>query len=267
MTAATRAIEFVTLDGVERSTTSMLIDGLPVQIVLPLTSPIDISARLRSLDELRVRAFMISGMLVNDAGRSDQWNETIDVLSSSALTDQDVATAAEDLTSELDAIAGAVVPRPAYAFTLSGRRTTIRLRIENVSDESLKVLVRMASTKLTFPKGDQTVTLEPKNITDVAVPVVARSNGSFTVTLDVLTPGGAPLGDTLFLKARVNSLTGLAQLLTGGGLLVLIAWWVRHLRATRRRRRHTAMLANHPVAQHRDPSATGPESSANVADS
>jgi hypothetical protein len=268
LVSPTGAANFVTLETVERSTTSMLVDGLPVQIVLPLTSVINLSDRLASLDKLNARALTVAGMLVNDAGRAGRWNDTIGVLSSSALSGADVAAASAQLSSELNAITASISPRPAYAFTLSGRRTTIRIRIENTSDEPLKVLVRMTATKLTFPKGDQVVTIEPKTITDVAVPVVARTNGSFPVTLDVLSPdGGTPIANTLFLKARVSALTGLAQLLTGGGLLILLAWWARHLRKTRRGRRTAETMHHHPATNVRDELSGHGESSANVADS
>lgn len=268
MTAPTGSVDFVTLDTVERSTTAMLLDGLPVQISLPLVPAVSLSDRLASLDKLNARAFTISGMLVNDAGRPARWGSTISVLSSSALTDAQVSAAAASLTAELDSITNAVSPRPAFAFTLSGRRTTVRIRIENTNDEPYKILVRMSSAKLTFPKGDQVVVVEPKSITDVAVQVVARSNGSFPVSLDVLTPdGGTPISNTLFLKARVSALTGLSQLLTGGGLLILLAWWVRHVRLTRRGRQEAEIKPRHPAMKPTDVRTTEDESSANLADS
>ncbi len=268
MVAPTGAVDFITFDALERSTTTMLVDGLPVQIVLAATPPIDLSTRLVTLAALRTRASTVADMLVTDRGRPARWNETIDVLTSTALTETEVTTTATALTAELDAIVGAVTPRPAYAFTLSGRRTTIRVRLENTSSEPLRALVRMSSTKLTFPKGDQTVELEPKGVTDVAVPVVARSNGSFPVSLDVLTPDGTtPLGTTQFLKARVSALTGLAQLITGGLLLILLAWWLRHVRTTRRKQQHRQTMLFHPAGR---PDGAGDEqleSSANLADS
>ena len=273
LVAPTGAANFVTFDSLERSTTTMLLDGLPVQIVLESTPAVDISARLGTLDALRLRSSTVAGMLVNDDGRMSRWTATIDVLTSSALTDVEVNTTAFSLTSEFNAITGAVSPRPAYAFTLSGRRTTVRIRLENTSKEPLRALVRMSSTKLTFPKGDQVVELEPNGVTDVAVPVIARSNGSFPVSLDVLTPDGAsPLADTQFLKARVSALTGLAQLLTGGLFLVLIAWWVRHMRGSTRKRRHRETMRYHPATHpeeatsHELSRAEDPPTSANVSD-
>jgi len=268
MTAATGATQFVTLNGVERNTTTLLVDGLPVEIALPTTTPLDIAARLESLDQLNAHAFMVSGMLVNTRDRPARWQATIAVLASSALTDEAVANATTTLNNELASIAGAVSPRPIYAFTLSGRRTTIRLRIENISDEPLRVMVRLTANKLTFPQGDQVVTIEAKSITDVAVPVVARTNGSFPVSLDVLSPdGGLALINTLYLKARVSALTGVAQLLTGGGLLMLLAWWWRNVRRGRRSKHNAAGRSNHPVVRPNGGLASNEPSSTNISHS
>ena len=268
MAGATGATQFVTLNGVERNTTTLLVDGLPVEIVLPTITPLDIAARLESLDQLNAHAFMVSGMLVNTRDRPARWQATIAVLASSALTDEAVANATTTLNNELASITGAVSPRPIYAFTLSGRRTTIRLRIENISDEPLRVMVRLTANKLTFPKGDQVVTIEAKSITDVAVPVVARTNGSFPVSLDVLSPdGGLALINTLYLKARVSALTGVAQLLTGGGLLMLLAWWGRNVRRGRRSKHNAVGRANHPVVRPNGGLASNEPSSTNISHS
>ena len=268
MADATGATQFVTLNGVERNTTTLLVDGLPVEIVLPTITPVDIAARLESLDQLNAHAFMVSGMLVNTRDRPTRWQATIAVLASSALTDEAVANATTTLNNELASITGAVSPRPIYAFTLSGRRTTIRLRIENISDEPLRVMVRLTANKLTFPKGDQVVTIEAKSITDVAVPVVARTNGSFPVSLDVLSPdGGLALINTLYLKARVSALTGVAQLLTGGGLLMLLAWWGRNVRRGRRSKHNAVGRANHPVVRPNGGLASNEPSSTNISHS
>ncbi|CAB4697120.1 MAG: hypothetical protein F2659_05235 [Actinobacteria bacterium] len=268
MADATGATQFVTLNGVERNTTTLLVDGLPVEIVLPTITPVDIAARLESLDQLNAHAFMVSGMLVNTRDRPTRWQATIAVLASSALTDEAVANATTTLNNELASITGAVSPRPIYAFTLSGRRTTIRLRIENISDEPLRVMVRLTANKLTFPKGDQVVTIEAKSITDVAVPVVARTNGSFPVSLDVLSPdGGLALINTLYLKARVSALTGVAQLLTGGGLLMLLAWWGRNVRRGRRSKHSAAGRSNHPVVRPNGGLASNEPSSTNISHS
>ena len=49
------------------------------------------------------------------------------------------------------------------------------------------------------------------------------------------------------LTASVNALTGLGNLVTGAFLLLVLTWWVRHVRLTRRSRAAAAASARHPV--------------------
>ena len=64
----------------------------------------------------------------------------------------------------------------------------------------------------------------------------------------MLTPvGSLPVQDPLVLTARVNALSGLGQLVTGGALLVLISWWYGHFRRRRRIRRALIGEVDNPV--------------------
>ena len=64
----------------------------------------------------------------------------------------------------------------------------LRLNLRNNGDEPLQVVVRPSSPKLTFPAGDQLVTLAPDGVTEVVIPVEARSNGTSSLEIAVLTP-------------------------------------------------------------------------------
>ena len=68
----------------------------------------------------------------------------------------------------------------------------------------------------------------------VVVPVEARANGTSAVEVELLTPLGEVLGEPVRLTSRVNALTGLGQVLTGGLILVLLTWWFTHWRSRRR---------------------------------
>ena len=102
------------------------------------------------------------------------------------------------------------------------------------STKPLNVVLRLSSPRLEFPDGDTTVTLLPNEVTVVNVPVVARSNGTSPVTVEVLTPSQDPLTEPVTLTSRVNALTGLAQVLTFALFLILLTWWFSHWRARRR---------------------------------
>ena len=74
-------------------------------------------------------------------------------------------------------------------------------------------------------------------MTEVVIPVEARSNGTSSLEVAVLTPVfGQEIGDPVVLTARVNALTGLGQVVTGGAILVLLSWWYGHFRRRRRAR-------------------------------
>ena len=126
-----------------------------------------------------------------------------------------------------------VAPEP-FTFTLTGREGDIDIRVGNELDEPLNVIVRLNSPRLEFPEGDVAVTLAPNDVTVVNVPVVARSNGTSPVTVEVLTPSGDPLTEPVTLTSRVNALTGLGQVLTAALFLMLLTWWFSHWRARRR---------------------------------
>jgi len=79
------------------------------------------------------------------------------------------------------------------------------------------------------------------------VAVKARSNGTFPLTVEVLTPSGdtavAPMTE---LTVQATTLSGFGVALTVGALLVLATWWVRHIRRGRRQRGVETGARHHP---------------------
>ncbi len=187
-------------------------------------------------------------MLPTTDARLAEWTRQIDELPTSALTDAQATLIIADLQKQFLAIRDSVGVPTGYSFTLTGRRTSVRVKLHNSSDTPLTVLVRMTSSNLLFPGGDQTVTLSPQAFFDVEIPIEVRRNGRFTVMLEVFTPtGGIHIAAPVPLKARVTAISGLGNLVTGALLLVVITWWARHVRQKRRRRAAQKASLNHPV--------------------
>lgn len=229
--------------------------GAPLAVSLPDQVGTDISGRVTLATALQNEADDVATMLPADADGPAEWSRLSDRLVTEAMTDDQAAALAVKLRSELSAIRGSVELPDAFSFTLTGRRSTVRIKLNNTSDQPLMVQVRLQSSKLLFPGGPQTVTLEPGQVTEVKIAIEARTNGKIPVTLEVYTPNGRTrLGFPVPLSARVSAISGLGNLVTGALALVLLTWWVRHVRNNRRARAAAEAAGRHPVGAPRSES-------------
>jgi hypothetical protein len=203
-------------------------------LTLPPTAGVDLVARIQSIDAARLDIASAGSMLAPDDPRLADWTATLDGLVSTGITNAEASAVVTGLLDETAALRHAIVLPSPFAFTLTGRSDEITLRLGNTGPDALTVAVRLQSSKLTFPDNDRVVTLRPNDSTDIQIPVRARSNGTSAVVVTVLTPLGEPIGEPVTLKSRVNALTGLGQVLTGGFVLMLAAWWFSNWRSRRR---------------------------------
>lgn len=224
-------------------------DGAPVAVQLATTVDHGLGRRTAVVDGLTFDIDTTSTMLPSGSARVADWNRLLDLLATEALDDDQVAAIADGLTTELAGFRDAVQLPAGFSFTLTGRGSEVPIKLGNDSTVPLTVVVRLSSTKLRFPAGSQTVTLEPGQFTEVRVPIEARANGTFPVTLEVLTPDGArALAPPVGLTATVNAISGLGNLITGALALVLLSWWLRNARRQRRQRAASAAARRHPLS-------------------
>ncbi len=240
----TRPLSFV-----PGSTDVMQLFDEPLTLSLPTTAGPDLGPRVGLLESTRVRAASTASMLPDDDARPAAWDAELAVLISTGFTDGEVEARTTALEAEFADLRADVVPPEPFTFVLTGGTSEIRLRITNQGVTPLRIAISATSDKLEFPDGTIEQTLDPLSITEVIVPVVVRSNGTFPVTVQFATPAGEPLADPVPLTGRANFITGLGQLLTGAAVLVLVSWWFSHLRARRRDRLERAerrARAGHP---------------------
>ena len=230
----TPTIRFSAASALTGVTDVLLDDGEPVTIQLPEVAGPSLEARIELLDRVGVQLASAASMLPDDDPRTDVWSERLDTLFSTGYSDAEADATAAEIVAEADTLKQAVqLPEP-FTFTLTGRSGTIQVGIRNMLDEPLDVVVSFDSNKVTFPQGDQRLTLRPLGETSVIVPVEAEANGTSSISLVVSTPAGEALGEPVTLTARVTALTGLGQVLTGSLVLVLLTWWFTHWRGRRR---------------------------------
>jgi uncharacterized membrane protein len=238
LAASAPDVELAQLSALPGATDTMVVDGRPVRVTLPEVAGTDLGDRLRRITLTRLSADSAGSMMVDDAP-ADAWRSELDTLLSTGLDDATVDAALERISEQTNEVRQSVSGPAPFTFTLTGRRSVLRLNIRNDATEPRVVVVRARSPKLTFPDGDKEVVLEPSGNTEVEMPVVARSNGTSSVEVELLTPVlGQTVDGPVVLTARVNALTGLGQVITGGAVLVLVSWWFGHFRRRRRERLH-----------------------------
>ncbi len=129
---------------------------------------------------------------------------------------------------------------------LTARQGTIPLTVVNDNPFTVHVSVELSSEKLEFadaPGTDRSrrrfddVVLGPNQSSVLAVAVRARTSAAFALRAVLRAPDGSlELGRSRF-TVIATAVSGLGIVLSVGAGLVLLLWWARHWRSTRRSRR------------------------------
>jgi len=213
----------------------MRVAGDITRVELPAVAGPDLSERLERIELARVAAESAASMLPTLTER-DRWQRELDTLTSTEVSAQDVDATLARVASEVEAVLASVEAPEPFEFTLTGRQSPLRINVRNLAGEARTVLIRPSSAKLEFPGGEQLVTLQP-GVNEVVIPVEARSNGTASVGIELVTPVfNRPLAAPTVLTARINALTGLGPMVTGVAVLLLGSWWYSHYRRRRRQR-------------------------------
>ena len=234
---ASGQVSFVTVADALAASRVALADGRPVNIGLPADEDPSPSNLSDVMDRAEARIAGFVSMLPDGDERPTMWRRVLDVIPDQNLSDEQREGYFAVVVEETQRLADSVAAPIPTVFTLGGRDSSIRLSLRNDSDTELRIRVRLTSSKLRIPEGEQVVAIPAGTVASVEVPVQARTNGRFPVTLQLLTPDGdISLAPPTVFTARVNALAGLGQLVTGVALLLLATWWIAHFRRENRRR-------------------------------
>ena len=233
---ANSAITFVPLGDLLSTMTHEVKDGSRLTLDLAQDADVpSISQQLFTQTQERVDAY--TSMLAPGDAQVTQWKELLSVMPARTLSSTQRQSYVDAIWLQTFLLGEAISTPTSTTFTLGGRESSLRISLRNDNDYDVRVRVRLTSSKLAFNAAEQVVLLPAGMTTSIEVPVVAKSNGSFPVSLQLFSPSGdVAVGRSITLTARVNALAGLGQLVTGLALLLLIIWWVFHLRRASRRK-------------------------------
>jgi len=125
------------------------------------------------------------------------------------------------------------------SITLTARKGEIPVTFQNRTGFPAKVVVRVQSDKLAFPKGTtQTVDLIRRNTTQ-RFAVESRTSGAFPMRITLESPDGNLVIGRTRLTVRSTAASGVSLVVSLGAATFLAVWWGRH--ALRGRRATAAM--------------------------
>ncbi|MCX6531084.1 MAG: DUF6049 family protein [Actinobacteria bacterium] len=200
--------------------------------------------RIKDLDLLRTDLDKLKSSIGENSEQWAKWNERLLALSSENLSSSDFADFIGQTRGELKALRTAVTLQEGTTFTLGSRESQLRLDLQNSSEQDMDVQVRVVSPKLRFTKSAAIIRVPANGSSELVVDVVALSNGLFPVEIRIFTADGlSQLGKKIEVSARVNAIAGLGQVVSGVALLLLVTWWIAHIR----RRYRKQISKNHPV--------------------
>jgi hypothetical protein len=123
-----------------------------------------------------------------------------------------------------------------FRITLTTRSSTIPVTLTNLSDDDLRVRIRLDGDQLEFPDGDRFDQVLAPGTTRVEVPVRVRTSGAFSLDVTVTSPDDALVLDTTTFDVRSTAISGVGLVLSVGAGLFLAVWWAGHWRRARRSR-------------------------------
>ena len=205
-------------------------------VKVPRTNGVDVSIAGKASDSLSNELVSTSKMLPADAPQHVAWVASRLVMLDDRLSSDQLASYFNGFRNQLRTLRASVkVPR-SLSFTLGERKSDLRLQLRNEATVDLTVSIKITSAKLQIPDEDRVVTVPANGAFDLVIPVVARASGRFPIEVVLFTPDGlVQAGQRVQLNARVAAIAGLGLVVSGAAVLVLLAWWLSHWRAIRRK--------------------------------
>jgi len=131
---------------------------------------------------------------------------------------------------------GAIQMPEGRSITLTARQGEIPVTFQNRTGKPVKVVVKVQSDKLDFPRGaTQDLELTRLNTTE-RFPVVARASGAFPMRITLESPDGNLEVGRARITVRSTAASGAGLVMAMGAASFLAIWWGRNAMKGRRAR-------------------------------
>lgn len=175
--------------------------------------------------------------LVPGTSQSELLQRLLLISASSDLSESGQLAYLDTIVERVDADASAITTTNPDRITLSARSGPVPISLRNDAVYAIQVLLTVSSDKLEFPEGATRELVLAPGVTDVVMPVEARTSGDATLDLLVTSPDrGIELHRSRVI-VRSTALSGVGLVIAAIALVNLLVWWLRNLRSNQRNER------------------------------
>lgn len=217
--------------------------GVSAELALPSTAPGGPDLDTTAIDKSATTVRAVDSLVPKDHRLLNSLNESLQLAESSGLSGAARSAFLAEPERQLQAIGSSLSFQGSENVTLTSTSGNIPITIRQVArDGPMNVVVALASSALLFPKGArQSLSLTAKDY-PASFRVETLRSGDAHVDVKVL----SPIGNRVLLESpfvvQSRAISGVAIVISLAALAVLIGWWLRSVRRSRRARRQHAAV-------------------------
>ena len=202
--------------------------------LLPQRSPVDLRAYRTEFSQAQATIEAWSTVIASNTQDVGRLNELLELSTNGEHGETQRNAYIDQIYNIIDTQRTDSITTPATeTITLTGRRSEVPIVIDNNLDTDTAVLLVLDSEKLDFPEGREIDAVLTPGSNRIEVPIEARGSGDSPIRIQVFSPDRSILLGSAEIVVRLLAFSGVGVLIGGLAILVLLGWWLRHLRSAR----------------------------------
>jgi hypothetical protein len=215
--------------------------GIPVAASLNQRETADLDAMVGRTESTREDINGYRSITTADNPDARMWDMVNNQAPSAAADSAERSAMWAGVDSAIDVEVAKITGPEERTVVLTPGSESITLRMRNDMDLDAKLLMRVRSSRIEFPNGNEMSIVLPPGRTRVEIPVQVRAPGASLLRIELNSPDSTLTLPGTVIPVRSSSISGVGAALSVLSLVFLLLWWWR----THRRSRVQA-AAGHP---------------------
>ena len=210
------------------------ISGPLVRELTPRVEPEALRSFRTEFSQARNAIDSWSTVIGSDTSSGRRLDELLFLSTDHRMTEAERDSFIEAIFAQIDLEKDSAITTPeSRTINLTGRDSEVPIIVENNLDTDATVLMLLSSDELDFPEGSEiTRSLEP-GPNRIVIPITARASGDSPIRIQVLSPDRLILLGSSEVLIRTFAFSGVGIAIGVVAIIVLLAWWLRHVRFAR----------------------------------